>query len=69
MKSNAILAVAPPSFEQRRIEYLYSHGGKYLLVPNTPVEVSGFRYRLQSLPGRIRSSTYQRIRLPSLTAI
>jgi YgiT-type zinc finger domain-containing protein len=27
------------SFEQRRIEYLYSHGGKYLLVPNTPVEV------------------------------
>ncbi len=27
------------SFEERRIEYLYSHGGKYLLVPNTPVEV------------------------------
>jgi YgiT-type zinc finger domain-containing protein len=26
-------------YEQRRIEYLYSHGGKYLLVPNTPVEV------------------------------
>jgi YgiT-type zinc finger domain-containing protein len=25
-------------WEERRIEYLYSHGGKYLLVPNTPVE-------------------------------
>lgn len=26
-------------FEERRIEYLYSHEGQYLLVPNTPVEV------------------------------
>lgn len=26
-------------YEERRIEYLYSHGGKYLLVPNAPVEV------------------------------
>lgn len=25
--------------EERRIEYLYSHQGNYLLVPNTPVEV------------------------------
>jgi YgiT-type zinc finger domain-containing protein len=25
--------------EERRIEYLHSHEGKYLLVPNTPVEV------------------------------
>lgn len=25
--------------EERRIDYLYSHQGKYLLVPNTPVEV------------------------------
>jgi YgiT-type zinc finger domain-containing protein len=25
--------------EQRRIEYLYSHEGKHLLVPDTPVEV------------------------------
>ncbi len=25
--------------EQRRIDYLYSHQGKYLLVPNTPVEI------------------------------
>jgi YgiT-type zinc finger domain-containing protein len=26
-------------YEERRIEYLYSHKGKYLLVPNTPVGV------------------------------
>lgn len=26
-------------YEERRIEYLYSYKGKYLLVPNTPVEV------------------------------
>lgn len=26
-------------FEERRIEYLYSYKGKYLLVPNTPVDV------------------------------
>ena len=26
-------------YGERRIEYLYSHKGKYLLVPNTPVEV------------------------------
>ncbi len=26
-------------YEERRIEYLYSHEGKYLLVPNTPVEI------------------------------
>lgn len=26
-------------YEQRRINYLYSHKGKYLLVPNTPVEI------------------------------
>jgi YgiT-type zinc finger domain-containing protein len=26
-------------YEVRRIEYLYSHEGKYLLVPNMPVEV------------------------------
>ncbi len=25
--------------EERRIEYLYSHKGEYLLAPNTPVEV------------------------------
>jgi len=25
-------------YEERRIEYLYSYKGKYLLVPNTPVE-------------------------------
>lgn len=27
------------AFEERRIEYLYSYKGNYLLVPNTPVEV------------------------------
>jgi YgiT-type zinc finger domain-containing protein len=26
-------------YEERRIEYLYRHQGKYLLVPNTPVEI------------------------------
>ena len=26
-------------YEERRIEYLYSHKGEYLLVRNTPVEV------------------------------
>ena len=26
-------------YEERRIEYLYSHKGEYLLVSNTPVEV------------------------------
>jgi len=26
-------------YEERRTEYLYSHDGRYLLVPNTPVEV------------------------------
>ena len=25
--------------EERRIEYLYSHQGEHLLVPNTPVDV------------------------------
>ena len=26
-------------YEERHIEYLYSHNGEYLLAPNTPVEV------------------------------
>ena len=26
-------------YEERRIEYLYSHKGEYLPVPNTPVEI------------------------------
>jgi YgiT-type zinc finger domain-containing protein len=26
-------------YEERRTDYLYSRRGKYLLVPNTPVEV------------------------------
>jgi YgiT-type zinc finger domain-containing protein len=27
------------TYEERRIDYLYSRKGNYLLVPNTPVEV------------------------------
>ena len=30
---------ASDQYEERRIEYLYTHKSKYLLVPNTPVEV------------------------------
>lgn len=26
-------------YEEKKIEYLYSHDGEYLIVPNTPVEV------------------------------
>ncbi len=26
-------------YEKKLIDYLYSHKGKYLLVPNTPVEI------------------------------
>ncbi|MEA5450618.1 type II toxin-antitoxin system MqsA family antitoxin [Leptolyngbya sp. CCNP1308] len=26
-------------YEERRITYLYSHQGQYLIVPNTPVEI------------------------------
>ncbi|MCB0111697.1 MAG: type II toxin-antitoxin system MqsA family antitoxin [Caldilineaceae bacterium] len=26
-------------FETRRIEYLYSHAGEYMIVPNTPVQI------------------------------
>lgn len=26
-------------YEERRIDYLYSYQGKYLLVPDTPVEI------------------------------
>ncbi len=26
-------------YEERRIDYLYSYKGNYLLVPNTPVEI------------------------------
>jgi YgiT-type zinc finger domain-containing protein len=27
------------NYEERRITYLYSHQGQYLIVPNTPVEI------------------------------
>lgn len=26
-------------YQERRVEYLYSYQGEYLLVPNTPVEI------------------------------
>lgn len=26
-------------YEERRVDYLYQHDGKFLLVPNTPVQV------------------------------
>ena len=26
-------------YDQQRMTYLYSHQGKYLIVPNTPVEI------------------------------
>lgn len=26
-------------YESRKIDYLYSHNGNYLLVPNTPVQI------------------------------
>ncbi|MBW4461515.1 MAG: type II toxin-antitoxin system MqsA family antitoxin [Nodosilinea sp. WJT8-NPBG4] len=26
-------------YEERRVTYLYSHQGQYLIVPNTPVEI------------------------------
>ena len=35
------------AFQERRIEYLYSHGANYLLVPTTPASVClscGIRY-------------------------
>ena len=38
-KSDAIPAVATAMREERKINYLYSHQGEYLLVPNTPVEI------------------------------
>ena len=43
-------------YEGRRIEYLYSHKGKYLLVPNTPVEMClncGMVYYDAAVPKKI----------------
>jgi YgiT-type zinc finger domain-containing protein len=39
MRAIACTNCRDTTFEQREIEYLYSHEGKYLLVPDTPVEV------------------------------
>ncbi|MBD1876834.1 type II toxin-antitoxin system MqsA family antitoxin [Nodosilinea sp. FACHB-131] len=32
-------ACGSADYEERRITYLYSHQGQYLIVPNTPVEI------------------------------
>ena len=39
MKKSQCNFCGSEQYEERRIEYLYSHKGEYLLVPNTPVEV------------------------------
>jgi YgiT-type zinc finger domain-containing protein len=39
VKKNRCNFCGSEQFEERRIDYLYSHKGEYLLVPNTPVEV------------------------------
>ena len=39
MKKTKCNFCASERCEDRRIDYLYSHQGQYLLVPNTPVEV------------------------------
>lgn len=39
MKSSKCNFCGDDQFEERHIEYLYSHEGDYLLVPNTPVEM------------------------------
>jgi len=38
MRSVRCTACGSDHYEERRIDYLYSRKGKYLLVPNTPVE-------------------------------
>jgi YgiT-type zinc finger domain-containing protein len=39
MKSDRCSFCGGERFEERRTEYLYSHDGKYLLVPDAPVLV------------------------------
>jgi YgiT-type zinc finger domain-containing protein len=38
MSSVRCTSCGSSDYEERRIDYLYSRRGKYLLVPNTPVE-------------------------------
>lgn len=37
--SNGCTSCGSEVFEARHVEYLYSHQGQYLLVPDTPAEV------------------------------
>ena len=39
MKKERCTFCGSDRYEERRIEYLYSHEGQHLLVPNTPVQV------------------------------
>lgn len=39
MKNLRCTACGAENFEARKVEYLYSHKGQYLLVPDTPVEI------------------------------
>jgi YgiT-type zinc finger domain-containing protein len=39
MKKQRCTTCGSGDFETRKVEYLYSHQGQYLLVPETPAEV------------------------------
>ena len=39
MKTKVCNFCGSDRYEERQTEYIYSHDGKYLLVPNTPIEV------------------------------
>ncbi len=39
LKTTKCHSCGEEEFEEIRIEYLYSHKGQYLLVPNTPVTI------------------------------
>ncbi|WP_084605192.1 type II toxin-antitoxin system MqsA family antitoxin [Desulfonatronum thioautotrophicum] len=39
MKNNKCHFCSCLEYDQRKVDYLYSYKGNYLLVPNTPVEV------------------------------
>ena len=39
MKNDKCNFCGSQRYEERRIDYLYSHQDQYLLVPNTPAEI------------------------------
>ncbi len=39
MKMNQCPYCGGNRFDEKRVRYLYSHAGKFLLVPNTPAEI------------------------------